>query len=80
MDKAHERATDLIRQAISTMDGRPLTLDRQSAMIEQIANENAAARLHAMRAFARPLVLRSSRGQKSRIGRPPASKAGHDQP
>jgi hypothetical protein len=49
-------------------------------MIEQIANENAAERSHAMRASARPLALRSSRGQKAWIGRPPASKAGHDQP
>jgi hypothetical protein len=62
------------------VDGRPLTLDRQSAMIEQIANENAGERLHVMRTFARPLVLRSSRDQESRIGRPPASKAAHDQP
>jgi hypothetical protein len=48
LDESHERAPDLIRQAISTVDGRLLTLDRQSAMIEQIANENAAERLHAM--------------------------------
>jgi hypothetical protein len=48
VDEAHQRAPDLIRQAISTVDGRPLTLDRRSAMIEQIANKNAAERLHAM--------------------------------
>jgi hypothetical protein len=48
LDESHERAPDLIRQAISTVDGRLLTLDRQSAMIEQIANENAAERLHAI--------------------------------
>jgi hypothetical protein len=66
LDKAHERAPDLIRQAISTVDGRPLTLDRQSAMIEQTANENAAERLHAIqfRAAAVPQVRREWPAQR----------------